>query len=84
MHRNTEDGAWLPLFPRIPELDAGNIGQNVDAYRRHSNLINDLFAGEGLGGNLVAFDRGPKFSEAATNRAEFSRELSTHTSSFFV
>jgi hypothetical protein len=63
----------------LAELNTGYFGKNVNAYRRHSNLIDDLFIGEGLGGNVVFFDRDPKLPEGRDYpRGVFRRIVYSH------
>ncbi len=48
MHWNTEEAAGDSLLPCTRELDASDLGQNVDSHTRNTNLIHNLLFTECL------------------------------------
>jgi len=84
MHWNAEESARDPLSPRIGELDACDFGQNINAHRSNSNLVDHLLLGECLRSDPIMVERSAKLLERPTTRREFCGELYTHTSRSFV
>jgi len=67
VHRNTEEGACDPLSSRIRELDAGDLGQDVNAYWSNSNLIGHLPLGECLCSDSIMIEGSAELFERSND-----------------
>jgi len=56
VNRDAEEAAIDPLFPRFGKTDARDLGEDINAHRRNSDLIDHLLVGQRFGGYFVVIN----------------------------